>query len=92
MIGEIKTIAGGLSTNGSFKSLKKSYQRQVNSIHRIPPLKQIQTDRDMFFSEKDAREVKQPHDDPLVIMLMIEESLWIIAVSQTSSISPLFNS
>ena len=26
----------------------------------------------MFFSEEDAREVKQPHDDPLVIMLMIE--------------------
>ena len=26
----------------------------------------------MFFSEEDAKEVKQPHDDPLVIMLMIE--------------------
>ena len=26
----------------------------------------------MFFSEEDARGVKQPHDDPLVIMLMIE--------------------
>ena len=29
-------------------------------------------DRDMFFSEEDARGVKQPHDDPLVIMLIIE--------------------
>ena len=26
----------------------------------------------MLFSEEDAREVKQPHDDPLVVMLMIE--------------------
>ena len=26
----------------------------------------------MFFSEEDARRVKQPHDDPLVIMLTIE--------------------
>ena len=26
----------------------------------------------MDFSEEDARGVKQPHDDPLVIMLMIE--------------------
>ena len=26
----------------------------------------------MFFSKEDAREVKQPHDDPLVIILMIE--------------------
>ena len=29
-------------------------------------------DRDMFFSEEDAREVKQPHDDLLVIILTIE--------------------
>ena len=29
-------------------------------------------DRDVFFLEEDARRVKQPHDDPLVIMLMIE--------------------
>ena len=26
----------------------------------------------MFFSEEDARGMKQPHDDPLVIMLTIE--------------------
>ena len=26
----------------------------------------------MLFSEEDARMVKQPHDDPLVIMLIIE--------------------
>ena len=38
-IREIKTIIRGLSTRGSFRSLKKSQQRQVNSIHRIPPLK-----------------------------------------------------
>jgi len=29
-------------------------------------------DRDILFSEEDARGVKQPHDDSLVIMLMIE--------------------
>ena len=39
-IGEIKTITGGPSTGGLFKSLKKSYQRQVNSVHSLPPLKQ----------------------------------------------------
>ncbi|XP_075640607.1 uncharacterized protein LOC142612396 [Castanea sativa] len=72
MIGEIKTITGGPSTGGSFRSLKKSYQRQVNNIHWTSPLKHRRTDGDMFFSEKDARGVKQPHDDPLVIMLTIE--------------------
>lgn len=56
----------------SFKSLKKSYQRQINSVHSMPPSKQLQTNQGMYFSEKDARGVKQPHDDPLVIMIMIE--------------------
>ena len=65
-------IIDGPSTCGSFKSLKKSYQRQVNSVHRIPPLKQRWTDRDVFFSKEDIRGIKHPHDGPLVIMLMIE--------------------
>ena len=72
MIGEIKTITSGPFTGGSFKSLKKAYQRQVNNVHRMPPFKQKRTDRDMCFSEEDARGVKQPHDNPLVIMLVIE--------------------
>nr|XP_023929259.1 uncharacterized protein LOC112040606 [Quercus suber] len=71
-IGEIKTITGGPSIGGSFRSLKRSPQRQVNSVHGIPHLKQRRTERDILFSEEDARGVKQPHDDPLVIMLMIE--------------------
>ena len=72
VIEEIKTIAGGPFTGGSFKSLKKACQRQVNSVHMIPPFKQRQTDQDMSFNEADARGVKQPHNDPLVIMLNIE--------------------
>ncbi|XP_030949183.1 uncharacterized protein LOC115973078 [Quercus lobata] len=72
VIGEIKTITGGPSIGGSFKSLKKSYKRQVNNVHRISPMKQRRMDREMFFSEEDAKGVKQPHDDPLVIMLTIE--------------------
>ncbi|XP_050240950.1 uncharacterized protein LOC126689815 [Quercus robur] len=40
VIGEIKTITGGPFLGGSFKSLKKAYQRQVNSVHTIPPSKQ----------------------------------------------------
>ena len=35
-------------------------------------MKQRQTNLDMCFSEEDARGVKQPHDDPLVIMVMIK--------------------
>ena len=38
----------------------------------IPPLKQKRIDKDMSFNEVDARGVKQPHNDPLIIMLTIE--------------------
>ncbi|XP_030941682.1 uncharacterized protein LOC115966622 [Quercus lobata] len=72
MIGEIKTIIGGPFSRGSFKSLKKAHQRQVNSIHTIPPFKQQRTDQDMSFNEGDATGVKQPHNDSLVIILNIE--------------------
>ena len=71
-IREIKTITGGPSTGGLFRSLKKSYQRQVNNIHRILPLKQKRMDMDILFFEEDVRGMKQLYDDPLVIMLMIE--------------------
>ena len=71
-IGEIKTITGGPSTGGSFRSLKKSYQRQVNSVHSLPSLKQRRINQYMYFSGEVAKEVKQPYDDPLVIMIMIE--------------------
>ncbi|XP_075670098.1 uncharacterized protein LOC142639846 [Castanea sativa] len=72
VIGEISTIAGGPFVGGSCKSLKKAYQRQVNSVHTGPPLKQRRTNQDIFFSEEDARGVRQPHNDPLVIALTIE--------------------
>jgi len=39
----------------------------VSSLKR-----RIREATDMVFSEEGARAVKQPYDDPLVIMLMIE--------------------
>ena len=38
----------------------------------VPSLKHILTDQDMSFNEADARGVKQPHNDLLVIVLNIE--------------------
>ena len=51
VIREIKTIARGPFTGGSYRSLKKACQRQVNSVHMIPPFKQRRTDQDMSFNE-----------------------------------------
>ena len=51
---------------------KKAHQRQVNSVHTMPLSKHRRTYQDMSFSEGDALGVKQPHNDPLVIMLNIK--------------------
>nr|XP_023895760.1 uncharacterized protein LOC112007618 [Quercus suber] len=66
VVGEIQTIAGGPTTGGSFKSLKKTHQRQVNSVHMTPLPKYRRTYQDMTFNESDSRGVKQPHNDPLL--------------------------
>lgn len=72
-IGEIRMINGGQTIGGSFKSLKKSQQRHVNSVHTTPPLKHRKRESmDMVFSGEDTWKVKQPRDDPLVIILIIE--------------------
>ena len=58
VIREIQTILGGSLTGGSFRSLKMATQRQVNSVHMIPPFKQRRTNQDMSFNEADARGVR----------------------------------
>ena len=49
-------------------------QRQVNNIHvKHPMAKNHHTRNDnIVFSEQDVKGIRQPHDDPLVIMLAIE--------------------
>ena len=73
-MGEIRTITRGLVAGGSYRSLRKAVQRQVNNIHIKHPIAKhhCSGDEDNVFFERDARGVKQPHDDPLVIMLTIE--------------------
>ena len=52
-------ISGGSIVGGSFKSLKKSQQRQVNSVQTTPPIKHRKRETmDMVFSEEDARGAK----------------------------------
>ena len=73
--GEIKTISGGLMIGETLKSLKKAHEREINNVHSpLPPMKMPRNDEpDIVFSERDSRNIRQPHDDPLVIMLRVEE-------------------
>ena len=74
-VGEIKTILGGLITGIMLKSLKKAHEREINSVHsRLPSVKMPRNDKyDIIFLERDGRGIRQPHDDPLVIVLRVEE-------------------
>ena len=59
----------------TLKSLKKAHEREINNVHSpLPPMKMPRNDEpDIVFSERDSRNIRQPHDDPLVIMLRVEE-------------------
>ena len=59
-IGEIRIILGGLVMEGSSKSPKKAYPREVNSVHLwFPPSKTPRySELDIIFFEKDAYGVK----------------------------------
>ena len=73
-MGEIRKIIGGPVSRGSYKSLKKTHHRQINNVHikhPSPKYRQLESD-DITFSKLDANGIKQPHDDPLVIVLEIE--------------------
>ena len=72
---ETKTISEGLTVGGTLKSLKKAQGKETNNIHsRPPPIKMPKNDEpDIVLLERDGRGIRQPHDDPLVIMLKVEE-------------------
>ena len=73
-VGEIRMITRGPVSRGSYKSLKKAHHRQINNVyikHPSPMYRRPESD-DITFSERDANGIKQPHDDPLIIVLEIE--------------------
>ena len=72
---EIKTISGGLTIGGILKSLKKAHEKEINSvISRLLPMKMPRNgEPNIVFSERDGRSIGHSHEDPLVIMLKVEE-------------------
>ena len=73
-VGEIRMITGEPVSGGSYKSLRRTYQRQINSVHiKHPSAKYRHSKNDnIIFSKRDASGIKQPHDNPFVITLEIE--------------------
>ena len=57
------------------KSLKKAQGGEINSVHlRLPPMKIPKNDKpDIVFLERDSHGIRQPYEDPLVIVLRVEE-------------------
>ena len=82
-------ISGGLTAGRTLKSLKKAQGKEINSIHsRLPPVKMPKNDKsNIDFSERDGHNIRQPHDDLLVIMLKVEELNihWVLIDNRSSA-------
>ena len=68
-------ISGGLMVGRTLKSVRKAHGKEINNVHsRLPLMKMPKNDEpDIVFSERDGCGIKQPQDDSLVIMLIVEE-------------------
>ena len=46
---------------------------------------------DIVFSKRDGRDIRQPHDDPLVIMLKVEEfNIYQVLIDNESSANIIY--
>ncbi|GAV58379.1 hypothetical protein CFOL_v3_01913, partial [Cephalotus follicularis] len=73
--GVIHTISGGVASGGDHKNARKAYGRQSLAVQQVHHNKRLRTDGDeevISFSEADYEGVRLPHDDPVVVTLMVE--------------------
>ncbi|GAV85246.1 hypothetical protein CFOL_v3_28684, partial [Cephalotus follicularis] len=73
--GVIHTISGGIASGGDHKNGRKAYGRQSLAVQQVHHRKRLRTGGDeevISFSEADYEGVRLPHDDPVVVTLMVE--------------------
>ncbi|GAV85004.1 hypothetical protein CFOL_v3_28444, partial [Cephalotus follicularis] len=73
--GVIHTISGGVASGGDHKNARKAYRRQSLVVQQVHHSKRLRTGGDeeiISFSEADYEGVRLPHDDPVVVTLMVE--------------------
>ncbi|GAV60200.1 hypothetical protein CFOL_v3_03731, partial [Cephalotus follicularis] len=73
--GVIQTISGGVTSGGDHKNTRKAYGRQSMAVQQVHHNKRLRTGGDeevISFSEADYEGVRLPHDDPVVVTLMVE--------------------
>ncbi|XP_058211645.1 uncharacterized protein LOC131323822 [Rhododendron vialii] len=81
-IGEIKVIHGGLAGGGESSNARKAHLRklrteeylEVNTVGR-PSKFQKKEEIPIIFSEEDIKGIQVPHDDPLVITIVMADYL-----------------
>ncbi|GAV60900.1 hypothetical protein CFOL_v3_04428, partial [Cephalotus follicularis] len=73
--GVIHTISGGVASGGDHKNGRKAYGRQSLAVQQVHHSKRLRTGGDeevISFLEVDYEGVRLPHDDPVVVTLMVE--------------------
>ncbi|GAV67960.1 hypothetical protein CFOL_v3_11463, partial [Cephalotus follicularis] len=73
--GVIHTISGGVASGGDHSNAKKAYGRQSLAVQQIPHSKRLRTgeaEEAITFSEADYEGVRLPHNDPVVVTLLVE--------------------
>ncbi|XP_057965270.1 uncharacterized protein LOC131155840 [Malania oleifera] len=72
VIGEIAMIFGGSASGGNSGNARKRYTKQVLSVEKGEPnSKRNRQGEDIIFDSRDEEGVQQPHDDALVLSLLV---------------------
>ncbi|XP_057958420.1 uncharacterized protein LOC131151190 [Malania oleifera] len=72
VIGEIAMIFGGSASGGDSGGARKRYAKQVLSVEKVEPNSKINRQgEDIIFDSRDEEGVQQPHDDTLVLSLLV---------------------